>query len=36
MTTKITKKHLAEGLSSLVARKMYYPMYVPLVDPRKA
>ena len=36
MTTKITKKHLLEGIPSLVARKMYYPMYVPLVDPRKA
>jgi len=32
MTTKIGKRQLAEGMESLVARKMYYPAYVPLVD----
>ena len=31
LTTKITAKHLAEGIPSLVSRKMYYPDYVPLL-----
>ena len=34
LATKITRKHLAEGVPALVSRKMYYPSYVPLVDPR--
>eukprot|EP00981_Chlorochromonas_danica_P009702 scaffold2799_cov159-Ochromonas_danica.AAC.19 len=29
--TKITAKYLQEGIPSLVARKMYYPTYVPLL-----
>lgn len=31
MTTKITSKHLEEGLENVVARKMYFPAYHPLV-----
>lgn len=31
LTTKITAKHLAEGIPSLVSRKMYFPDYVPLL-----
>ena len=31
LTTKITAKHLNEGIPNLVARKMYYPTYVPLL-----
>lgn len=31
MTTKITDRHLKEGIPHLVARKMYYPSYVPLI-----
>lgn len=31
LTTKITSKHLEEGISNLVKRKMYYPNYVPLL-----
>jgi malic enzyme len=36
LATKITSKHVVEGIPSLVSRKMYYPSYVPLVDPRLA
>jgi len=32
MTTKIGKRQLAEGIDKFVARKMYYPDYVPLVE----
>ena len=35
LTTLITKKHIDEGISNLVDRKMYFPDYVPLIDPRK-
>lgn len=31
LTTKITPKHLNEGIPSLVARKMYFPNYHPLI-----
>jgi len=31
LTTKITKKHLEEGIPSLVSRKMYFPNYHPLI-----
>lgn len=31
LCTKITSKHLQEGISNLVARKMYLPTYVPLL-----
>lgn len=31
LATKITSKHIDEGISSLVARKMYLPSYVPLL-----
>jgi len=31
LTTKITARHLEEGIPSLVQRKMYYPDYVPLL-----
>jgi len=31
LATKITKKHLQEGIPSLVKRKSYYPVYVPLL-----
>lgn len=31
MAIKIGKRQLAEGMESLVSRKMYYPTYVPLV-----
>lgn len=31
VATKITKRHLAEGIEQLVRRKMYYPTYVPLL-----
>lgn len=34
LTTKITAKHQREGIASLVSRKMYFPDYRPLVDPR--
>jgi len=34
LTTKIPKDITQDGLKELVARKMYYPQYVPLVDPR--
>ena len=35
LTTKISSRALeAEGLENLVRRKMYFPNYVPLVDPR--
>lgn len=36
LTTTITSAHLKEGIPDLVNRKMYYPTYVPLIDPRKA
>ena len=36
LTTKITNKHINEGIEKFVARKMYFPEYVPLIDPRKA
>lgn len=29
--TKITKKHIEEGIPNLVSRKMYYPTYHPLI-----
>ena len=32
MCPKITQAHIDEGIERLVARKMYYPEYVPLVD----
>ena len=32
LTTKISKNNLAEGIPSLVKRKMYFPAYVPLVN----
>lgn len=31
LTTKITQKHIDEGIASLVSRKMYHPTYVPLL-----
>jgi malate dehydrogenase (oxaloacetate-decarboxylating)(NADP+) len=31
LATKITARHLQEGISSLVSRKMYFPTYVPLM-----
>jgi malate dehydrogenase (oxaloacetate-decarboxylating)(NADP+) len=31
LTTKITSKHIEEGISNLVTRKMYSPQYVPLM-----
>jgi len=31
LTTKITAKHLSEGIPTLVSRKMYFPEYVPLL-----
>jgi malate dehydrogenase (oxaloacetate-decarboxylating)(NADP+) len=31
LTTKITKKHIEEGIENVVARKMYFPEYHPLV-----
>jgi malate dehydrogenase (oxaloacetate-decarboxylating)(NADP+) len=31
LTTKITSKHIEEGISNLVHRKMYFPAYVPLM-----
>jgi malate dehydrogenase (oxaloacetate-decarboxylating)(NADP+) len=31
LTTKITQKHIDEGIASLVSRKMYDPKYVPLL-----
>jgi malate dehydrogenase (oxaloacetate-decarboxylating)(NADP+) len=31
LTTKITSKHVKEGIPHLVGRKMYYPAYVPLL-----
>ncbi len=31
LTTKISNKHINEGIEKLVARKMYYPEYVPLI-----
>ncbi len=34
LTTKITPRYLHEGIEKFVARKMYFPKYVPLVDPR--
>ena len=34
LTTKVRPRHIKEGIPSFVARKMYYPDYVPLVDPR--
>ena len=36
LTTTLTAANLKEGVPELVARKMYYPSYVPLIDPRKA
>ena len=36
LATTISASHRKEGISELVARKMYYPSYVPLIDPRKA
>ncbi len=32
LTTKITKRHIEEGIPNLVSRKMYYPTYVPLMN----
>lgn len=34
LAPKISNKDLSEGISTLVARKMYYPSYVSLVGPR--
>jgi malate dehydrogenase (oxaloacetate-decarboxylating)(NADP+) len=34
VATKITKKHLKEGISNFVKRKMYFPHYVPLIGER--
>ncbi len=34
LCTKITKLHQREGLASLVTRKMYEPIYTPLVHAR--
>jgi len=34
LTTKITAKHIKEGIPNLVSRKMYFPSYVPLVGKR--
>ena len=34
LAPKISNKDLSEGISTLVARKMYYPNYVSLVGPR--
>lgn len=34
LTTTLTPKHLKEGIPELIARKMYYPSYVPLINPR--
>eukprot|EP01031_Cornospumella_fuschlensis_P043001 gene43001-52555_t len=31
LTTKITARHLEEGIPNLVKRKMYFPKYVPLL-----
>jgi malic enzyme len=36
LTTKISQKHMDYGIEKFVARKMYFPEYVPLIDPRKA
>lgn len=36
LTTKITQRHMDYGIEKYIARKMYYPEYVPLIDPRKA
>jgi NAD-dependent oxidoreductase involved in siderophore biosynthesis len=33
IASKITPKVLKEGLENYVGRKMYFPKYVPLVDP---
>jgi malic enzyme len=37
LTTKITREQVPndDALNSLVAKKMYDPQYVPLVDPKK-
>jgi malate dehydrogenase (oxaloacetate-decarboxylating)(NADP+) len=35
LATSINATHLKEGIPELVYRKMYYPSYVPLIDPRK-
>lgn len=35
LTTKITAHDVERGLDVLVSRKMYFPGYVPLVDPRR-
>ena len=32
LTTKISKHAIAEGIDNFVARKMYYPHYVPLIN----
>lgn len=31
LTTKITSKHIEEGIPNLISRKMYFPTYVPLL-----
>lgn len=36
LATTISASHRKEGIAELVSRKMYYPSYVPLIDPRKA
>jgi len=35
LCSKIKKHHIAEGIDNLVARKMYFPDYVPLVPQQK-
>lgn len=34
LTTKIMPRHIKEGIPNFVRRKMYFPDYVPLIDPR--
>jgi malate dehydrogenase (oxaloacetate-decarboxylating)(NADP+) len=36
MATKIQAKHMKMGIAQFVRTKMYYPEYVPLIDPRLA
>lgn len=34
LTTKISTKHIKMGIPHYISTKMYFPEYVPLVDPR--
>ena len=36
LANKVTRKDLREGIPSFIARKMYFPSYAPLTDPRNA